>query len=41
MKVVANTPGGWMDFVAKYKEAHPGVILDYKVLMQLYLRRNQ
>lgn len=31
-------PTGWMAFVRAYKEAHPGAILDYKVLMQLYIK---
>lgn len=40
-KVVADTPGGWMEFVAAHKAAHPTAILDYKVLMQLYIRGKQ
>ncbi|QYW06704.1 hypothetical protein uav_173 [Pseudomonas phage UAVern] len=27
-----------MAFVASYKAAHPDAILDYKALMQLYIR---
>lgn len=37
-KVVADTPGGWMLFVRAFKEKHPDAILDYKVLMQMYIR---
>lgn len=41
MKEVKNHPTGWMAFVAAYKAAHPTAILDYKVLMQLYIRGQQ
>lgn len=33
-----ESPTGWVAFVEAYKAAHPGAILDYKVLMQLYIK---
>lgn len=41
MKETKNTPGGWMDFVARAKASNPGAIFDYKVLMQFYIRGQQ
>lgn len=40
-KVVADTPGGWMAFVRAFRQENPTAILDYKVLMQQYIRGKQ
>jgi len=40
MKIIPNTPGGWIDFVQKVKE-HIGrdlTDLEYKEIMQLYVK---
>lgn len=30
-------PDGWMAYVAAYKALHPGVVIDYKLLMKQYI----
>lgn len=41
MKVIQDNPTGWMAYVAAYKAKYPTAILDYKVLMQFYIRGQQ
>jgi hypothetical protein len=33
-----ENPTGWTAYVAAYKAAHPDAIIDYKVLMQQYIK---
>jgi hypothetical protein len=33
-----ESPTGWMAYIRKYKEKHPDVVIDYKVLMQKYIK---
>lgn len=33
-----NTEGGWGWWIETYKNAHPEEALDYKVLMQKYIK---
>ena len=33
-----ESPAGWTAYVAAYKAAHPDAIIDYKMLMQQYIR---
>ena len=38
MKTIPNTVGGWMWYVQQYKDKHPGESIDYKALMQKYIK---
>jgi hypothetical protein len=39
VKIKSNeNPTGWTAYVAAYKAAHPDAIIDYKVLMQQYIK---
>ena len=38
MKQIENTVGGWMWYVGKYKEKYPDTPIDYKALMQRYIK---
>jgi len=38
MKQVCDTVGGWMAYVQAFKAANPTAIIDYKMLMQQYIR---
>jgi len=38
MKQAGDTIGGWMWYVAQVKAANPTAIIDYKVLMQQYIK---
>lgn len=40
IKRKTESPTGWTAYVAAFKEANPGAIIDYKVLMQMYIRGN-
>jgi hypothetical protein len=33
-----ESPTGWAAYVAAFKAKHPTAIIDYKVLMQQYIR---
>lgn len=33
-----ENPTGWMAYVAAFKAANPTAIIDYKVLMQQYIK---
>lgn len=33
-----DSPTGWAAYVAAYKAKHPEAIIDYKVLMQQYIK---
>lgn len=33
-----ESPTGWTAYVRAFKEANPEVIIDYKVLMQQYIK---
>ncbi|AMR57908.1 hypothetical protein vB_PsyM_KIL5_0008 [Pseudomonas phage vB_PsyM_KIL5] len=37
-KMGKNTEGGWSWWITAYKNAHPEEVLDYKVLMQKYIK---
>ena len=32
-----DNPTGWVAYVRTYKEKHPDVVIDYKVLMKQYI----
>lgn len=34
----AETIGGWMWYVRQFKEKHPTAIIDYKILLQQYMK---
>lgn len=36
-----ESPTGWTAFVRKWKEKYPDAILDYKVMMQIYIKGNR
>lgn len=38
MKVVEDTIGGWMWWVAQWKAKHPDQTPDYKAMMQQYIK---
>jgi hypothetical protein len=33
-----ESPTGWAAYVVAFKEKHPDAIIDYKVLMQQYIK---
>lgn len=33
-----NSPNGWMAYVAAYRIAHPEEVIDYKALLQQYIK---
>lgn len=33
-----DSPNGWVAYVRAYKEAHPDEVIDYKILMQQYIK---
>lgn len=36
--MAGNTDGGWTWWCEQYKLAHPGEVLDYKAMMQKYIK---
>lgn len=38
MSIPKDTVGGWSWYVAQYKEKHPDEVIDYKVLLQQYIK---
>lgn len=33
-----ENPTGWVAYVRNFKEKHPDVVIDYKTLMQKYIK---
>lgn len=39
MKAIVDSPTGWMAYVRAFQVANPTAIIDYKALLQQYIRR--